>query len=102
MTWLCITLGVSAGVSLIGWVLTPLLGRRRILRSHVRDRFVVTLKTGETFSALLSRHDAVNLEFVDAKALIGGKWTPADGLLVLERRQVAYMQRIALSPGDGS
>lgn len=68
--------------------------RRRLLREHLRERFVVTLVTGETFSGLLEEHDAEHLTLVDARALqAGGHDLPVDGVVFLPRVKVAYMQR---------
>lgn len=67
----------------------------RLLRGVLRERFVVTLATGETFDGLLDEHDTAYLTFVDAHALVSGQpAVPVDGALYLPRSNIAYMQRI--------
>lgn len=67
--------------------------RDRVLRAHLRERFVVTLLSGETFDGLLDRWDESTLEFVDAFAVTERARLEVDGRLFLSRTQVAYMQR---------
>lgn len=67
--------------------------RDRLLREHLRYRFVVTLKTGETFDGLLDGWDESSLEFVDAHAVSASDTVPIDGRLFVPRTQIAYMQR---------
>lgn len=69
--------------------------RDRLLKSLLRDRFVITLKTGETFDGLLDQWDDRNLLFVDAYAVTEKSRVQLDGAgLWLLRENVAYMQRI--------
>lgn len=65
----------------------------RLLRELLRYRFVVTLKTGDTFDGVLDQHDESTLEFVDVHAVTHDGRTPVDGRLYLARRDIAYMQR---------
>lgn len=63
------------------------------MRQLVRERFVVTMKSGDTFSGLLDNVDATTLEFVDASALAERGPVKVDGRLYLSRVDVAYLQR---------
>lgn len=68
--------------------------RDRLLREHLRVRFVVTLKNGETFDGLLDDHDESTLEFLDVHAITKtGHRSEVDGRLYLPRSEIAYMQR---------
>lgn len=67
--------------------------RDRVLRQHLRERFVVTLRSGETFDGLLERCDESTIEFVDAYAVTERNRLEVDGRLFIERRHIAYMQR---------
>ncbi|HJQ00089.1 MAG TPA: hypothetical protein VJ851_00685 [Jatrophihabitans sp.] len=68
--------------------------RDRLLRQFLRERFVVTLKNGETFDGLLDDHDESTLEFLDVHAIAaGGRRSEVDGRLYLPRAEIAYMQR---------
>lgn len=67
--------------------------RDRVVRSHLAERFVVTLTSGETFEGLLVDADSSTVQLVQAVALSAAGRTDVDGQLFLPRRQVAYMQR---------
>lgn len=67
--------------------------RDRLLQRLVRERFVATLKTGETFDGLLDDCDDRTLVFVDPFAVSETTRVKVDGRLYLPRDQVAYMQR---------
>lgn len=67
-------------------------GRDRVIRAHVRSRFVVTLKTGEAFEGLLDDADSSTLVLVDASAVAERGRARVDGHLFLARGDVAYMQ----------
>jgi len=70
--------------------------RDRLLKSLIRERFVVTLKTGETFDGLLDEWDERNLLFIDAYAVTEKTRVQLDGAgLWLQRENVSYMQRLA-------
>ncbi|HET6911623.1 MAG TPA: hypothetical protein VFH54_20030 [Mycobacteriales bacterium] len=72
------------------------MARDRLLKSLIRDRFVITLKTGETFDGLLDDWDDRNLLFVDAYAVAEKSRVQLDGRgLWLLRENVAYLQRLA-------
>lgn len=67
--------------------------RDRLLRDLLRERFVVTLKTGEAFDGLLDRWDESTLELVNVQAVSESTRVQVDGRIYLPRAQVAYMQR---------
>jgi hypothetical protein len=67
--------------------------RDRLLRDLLRERFVVTLKTGEAFDGLLDRWDESTLELVNVQAVSEATRVQVDGRIYLPRVQVAYMQR---------
>lgn len=67
--------------------------RDRLLKSLLRERFVVTLKTGEAFDGLLDRHDESLIELVDVFAVSETSRVQVDGRLYLPRPQIAYMQQ---------
>jgi hypothetical protein len=68
----------------------------RLIRQVLRDRFVVTLRSGESFDGLLLDADDKTLHMVDAHALEANTRLKVDGDLYLPRLEVAYMQR----PGE--
>jgi hypothetical protein len=68
-----------------------------ILRRTVRERLIVTLKTGEAFDGVLLCADERTWELVTAKALgVGerGADVPVDGSLLIPAGNVAYSQRL--------
>lgn len=67
--------------------------RDRLVRKLVRQRVIVTLKTGEAFDGILWSADRITLALVDAK-LIVSEPTLADGTVYLDRANVAYIQHI--------
>lgn len=72
------------------------MARDRLLKSLLRERFVVTLKTGEAFDGLLDQWDDRNLLFVDVYAVAKDSRVQLDGAgLWLPRENVAYLQRLA-------
>lgn len=66
--------------------------RDRLVKSHVRTRFLVTLKTGEAFEGLLYEVDDQTLVLADAYAVDEHARQSVDGHLFLARANVAYMQ----------
>ncbi len=67
--------------------------RDRLVKSHVRTRFLATLKTGEAFEGLLFDADHTTLILADAWAVdAAGVRQSVDGHLFLSRTDVAYMQ----------
>ncbi len=67
--------------------------RDRLLRQMLRERFVVTMKSGETFEGLLDDHDESTLELLDPYAVTSAGRAGIDGRLYLPRDQIAYLQR---------
>ena len=66
----------------------------RIVRMYLRDRFVVTTKSGQTWRGLLIDIDDNTLLLADCDALSpDGTATHADGQVYIPRPDVAYMQR---------
>jgi hypothetical protein len=68
-----------------------------VLKQTVKQRVVVTLKTGEGFDGLLFWADGKTWELVQAKALgVGdrGADVPVDGTLLIPAENVAYAQRL--------
>lgn len=71
------------------------MARDRLLKSVLRERFLVTLKSGESFDGLLDEWDDRHLAFVDAYAVTEKSRVQLDGGgLWLARENVAYMQRV--------
>jgi small nuclear ribonucleoprotein (snRNP)-like protein len=67
--------------------------RDRLLQRLVRERFVVTLKSGDTFDGLLDELDDHTVVLVDPYAVTERARTSVDGKMYLPRDHVAYMQR---------
>ena len=70
----------------------------RLLRQLLRERFVITLRHGESFDGLLADTDDKTVRLVDAFALDGKNRVSVDGELFIPRGEVVYMQR----PGVGA
>lgn len=66
--------------------------RDRLVKSHLRSRFIATLKTGETFEGLLYDADPATLVFADAWVVGANGRSQVDGQLFFARSDVAYMQ----------
>lgn len=70
--------------------------RDRLLRKTLRERFLVTLKSGNAFDGLLDEWDRDHLVFVDANAYTTTNGQPTlvavQGQLFLRRDEVAYCQ----------
>lgn len=67
-----------------------------VLRRSLRDRVLVTLKSGEGFEGVLFRADRRSWELVQAKAVGAGDRgadVPVDGALVIPADNVAFCQR---------
>ncbi len=67
--------------------------RDRLVRQALRERFVATLRSGESFDGLLVDVDEKTYRFADAWALDGANRVSVDGEIFLPRDQVAYLQR---------
>ena len=66
--------------------------RDRLVRDALRERFVVTMKDGGTFDGLLDDVDDRTICLLEAKVLSNNR-ASVDGRLLLNRADVAYMQR---------
>lgn len=70
--------------------------RSRVISSRLRERVIVTLKTGDTFSGVLYSHDDKALVLRESEALGAGDRAtnlPLDGELIILLPDVAYIQR---------
>lgn len=68
-----------------------------ILKQSVKQRVLVTLKTGEGFDGLLFWADGKTWELVQARAVGAGERgadVPVDGTLLIPADNVAYAQRL--------
>lgn len=75
------------------------MARDRLLKKWLRERFHITLTSGETFDGLLDSWDQNHLIFLDAGAVVPvdemrTRRVPVDGQLFLRRDAVAYMQGV--------
>lgn len=71
--------------------------RDRLLKKTLRDRYVITLKSGQTFEGLLDDWDRHRVKLVAAVAVVegsGGTLHRQDvaGDLYLDRDNIAYSQ----------
>lgn len=76
--------------------LRAVFARDRLIRRTLRERFVVTMKSGATFEGLLAEVDDRTVVLVNASALDENGRHRVDGSLYLPRSEVDYLQR----PGD--
>lgn len=68
--------------------------RDQLLRRMLRERFIVTLRTGEAFDGLLIDVDEKTLRLGNAVVVAAnGRHTPVDGELYVPRTEVIYLQR---------
>lgn len=67
--------------------------RDKLIRRNLLQRFVVTLKGGETFDGLLAEVDEKTLRMVNASAIGKNSRIGVDGELFIPRTDVAYMQK---------
>jgi hypothetical protein len=68
-------------------------GRDRLIRDCFRERFLITMRGGETFDGLLLEADDRTVVLVNASAVEGTTRHRVDGALYLPRGDVAYMQK---------
>ena len=67
---------------------------RDLLRRHLRERFQVTMLSGESFDGLLDEWDGQHLTLLDAGVVNeNGQRVPVPGEVWLPRDRVAYMHR---------
>lgn len=70
------------------------MSRDRLLRQSLRARFLVTLKSGQSFDGLLREVDDETLLLVDAfQVSTDGPRVKVDGSLYVPRGEVDYMQK---------
>ncbi|NNC10688.1 hypothetical protein HII28_02145 [Planctomonas sp. JC2975] len=70
------------------------MGRRdKLIRQHLRERFVVTLRNGESFDGLLVDADEKTYRMVDVVAVGERSRVAVDGELFLPRADVLYLQK---------
>jgi small nuclear ribonucleoprotein (snRNP)-like protein len=70
--------------------------RSRVLSGRLRERVIVTCKTGDSFGGVLYSHDDKALVLRDTQALGAGERStdlPLDGELIVLLPDVAYIQR---------
>ena len=66
----------------------------RLVKSHLRQRYLVTLVDGEAFEGLLNEADERHLVLVDSESIRpDGERLKVDGALWLPRDRIAYMQQ---------
>lgn len=71
--------------------------RSRVLSSRLRERVIVTTKTGDSFAGILFSHDSKAIVLRSSEALgAGDRGTnlPLDGELIVLLPDVAYIQRL--------
>lgn len=71
--------------------------RSRVITSRLRERAIVTCKSGESFSGVLFSHDSKALVLREAEALGAGERRtnlPLDGELIVLLADVAYIQKV--------
>ena len=65
----------------------------QLLAAALRERFIVTMASDDTFDGLLLEVDDRNIVLGQASTITSGGTHPVDGQLVLRRDAIAYMQR---------
>lgn len=69
------------------------MGKDRLLKRLLRERFVITLRGGESFDGLLVDADEKTVRIVDAFALDGKNRVSVDGEVFIPRAEIVYLQR---------
>lgn len=88
-----VALFVLAAVALVLWH-TDRGSLDRIVTDHLREKYVVTLKSGETFDGVLTEADGRSVVLVQARSLAPDRDPMlVDGSLVLARADIRYLQR---------
>ena len=70
-----------------------MLRRDKLVRQVLRERFIATLRDGQTFDGLLVEADENTFRFVNAFAIDGKSRASVDGELFLPRSEVSYLQK---------
>lgn len=65
----------------------------RLLKKMILERFVVTLRSGESFDGLLADADTKTIRLVSSFALSGKDRVSVDGELFIPRSEITYLQR---------
>lgn len=94
MTVLAFAAGLATALLLIG--AAYLTTRARVISSRIRDRVIVTCKSGDTFAGVLYSHDSKAIVLREAEALGAGENRanlPLDGELILLLPDVNFIQR---------
>lgn len=65
----------------------------RLLRKMILERFIVTLRSGESFDGLLADADTKTIRLVSSYALSGKDRVSVDGELFIPRNEITYLQR---------
>ncbi|MBC7594521.1 MAG: hypothetical protein H7288_11385 [Kineosporiaceae bacterium] len=73
------------------------MGKDRLLKQLLRERFVITLRTGESFDGLLVDADEKTVRLVDAVALTEAGRRVVDGELFVPRAEIVYLQKPGVS-----
>lgn len=72
------------------------MSRDRIVRKLIRERFLVSLRSGEAFEGLLLDADPSTLHLADVTLVREQSRAPVDGDLFVPRADVTYLQRTAV------
>lgn len=59
----------------------------------ILERFIVTLRSGESFDGLLADADTKTIRLVSSFALSGKDRVSVDGELFIPRSEITYLQR---------
>lgn len=70
-----------------------MLKRDKLIRAALRERFIATLRNGETFDGLLLDADEKTYRFANAYAVDAKGRVSVDGELFIPREEVIYIQR---------
>jgi hypothetical protein len=70
------------------------MGRDKLIKAALMERFAFTLDTGETFEGLLRAADEKTIHVVDAYVIGDRSRREVDGALFLPRARLSYMQRL--------
>ena len=70
-----------------------MLRRDKLVRQVLRERFIATLRDGQTFDGLLVEADESTFRFANAFAIDGKIRASVDGELFLPRSEVLYLQK---------
>ena len=67
--------------------------RDKLIRRSLRERFVVTLRDGDTFDGLLVEADEKTIRLGNAFAITKQSRISVDGELFIPRSEVKYLQK---------